>query len=166
MASQGPLSPSTLVDDPTGNYAWANPGNAAVSDDVYSTAVVGAIDSNALKATNFGFSIPSGAFISGIVAEVEAKASSANTSTLYVYAIDTLGDYTSNRSTTIGTADAYYPFGNSTDLWGTTWTVNHINSSSFGVGVTAVNTNNTISIDHIRVTVYYSSSPFPVFLYS
>jgi len=143
MAQTTATSPSTIVDDATvGTVAWTNPDNAKVSDDVWATAsifegedildssvkivkadgtigttnkasgtswsateayfsygsssdlwgetwtaenindvdfgiVLSVIDqgviSHYLKATNFGFSIPTGATINGILAEIERK---------------------------------------------------------------------------------------------
>lgn len=146
MATQGPLSPGTMADDATvGTVAWTNPDNAKVSDNVYATADLvygqdyyktvqlviggsvvgtnpvtplttstpitddnsyisyggstnlfgnsispsqvnssdfgvvfqatshdGTTDSHYLKATNFGFTIPTGATINGVLVETAA----------------------------------------------------------------------------------------------
>ena len=75
----GALSPGTIADDATvGTVAWTNPDNAKVSDNVYATvSLIGIGISHYLKATNFGFSIPTGATINGILVEIEKKDISA-----------------------------------------------------------------------------------------
>jgi len=68
MATQGPNDPGTIVSDPTvGISEWANPGNASADDGANASASLGAgAQTEYLLATNFGFSIPSGATIDGI----------------------------------------------------------------------------------------------------
>src|SRR5260221_361993 len=69
MASQGPLYPGTLANN-GGSYAWSNPSNAASVNTTYASVFVPSkSNSNELKATNFGFTVPSGAAIVGIVVE-------------------------------------------------------------------------------------------------
>lgn len=54
-------------------------------------------------------------------------------------------------------SDAYATYGSNTDLWGETWTVAQINSSGFGVVLSAIGVGSgTAFVDHIRITVYYS----------
>lgn len=73
MATQGPYSPGTMADDSTvGTVTWVNPDNAKASDDVRAIMYYGG-SSHYLKATNFGFSIPAGATINGIVVEIEKR---------------------------------------------------------------------------------------------
>jgi type II secretory pathway pseudopilin PulG len=78
-ASAGYNSPGTLANDnSTGTVAWSNPQNAAASDDSYATSTSsGSQLTYYLKATNFGFSLPSDSTISGIEAGVERKFSSS-----------------------------------------------------------------------------------------
>lgn len=69
----GPNSPTGGADDSSvGTITWSNPTRIVSSNDSYATA---GLDDNQishyLKATNFGFSIPSGAVINGITAEIE-----------------------------------------------------------------------------------------------
>lgn len=57
--------------------------------------------------------------------------------------------------------EAVVNYGGTTDLWGTTWTVNDINSDDFGAAISAIVQFGTARVDHIRITVY-SSSTLPV----
>ena len=78
MATQGPNSGSNFSSLGLGPFTnstnWTNPSNVGASDDSYATNDF-ATDGNAkyLLATGFGFSVPSGATITGIVVETERK---------------------------------------------------------------------------------------------
>lgn len=173
MASSGPNSGGTFANDATvGTVDWSSPSNASASDNAYATAGsgtgAGGITTKYLKATNFGFSIPGGATIDGILVEVEGKHVNAldtdsTTSVKLVKADGTFG--TENKTGGSWTAtDTYRSFGGSTSLWGDTWTPSDINDADFGVGISRnlfredVTTQTVSSIDHIRITVYYSES--------
>ena len=183
MSDTGWISPGTMADDDTvGTVAWNNPDNAKASDDSYATTTPPGqgtkLYTHYLKATNFSFSIPSGATIDGILVELEVVDdsfyNSAFESKTYIVKAD--GSYgTTNKATTdqlLPTTEAYISFGASDELWGETWTSANINDSDFGVGISVVYSDdeNTADIkaDHIRIKVYYTesgvtSAPFPMF---
>lgn len=164
MASSGPNSPGTLANDATvGTIAWTNPGNAAASDNVYATSSSsGAFTTNYLKATNFGFSIPVGATIDGILVEVEKSGNGTTTKFDNSLKLVKGGVIGGTDKTTVDTwplSDTYVSSGSSSDLWGETWTAADINASDFGFSISAKNTGSsaqTIYLDHIRITVYYT----------
>ncbi|HXB12560.1 MAG TPA: hypothetical protein VNZ45_11270, partial [Bacteroidia bacterium] len=52
--------------------------------------------------------------------------------------------------------DTYQTYGGAGNLWGTTWLPSDINSPSFGLSFQADASNSIASVDHIRMTVYYS----------
>lgn len=166
MASQGPNNPGTLVnDDSIGSSAWVNPTNAASSNNSYATCNEGN-ESNYLRATNFGFSIPAGATIDGIIVEVEKRNSSNN-----VLVSDNIARL-SKTSGYVGdnlaagewpTSDTYVSYGGASNLWGTTWSVAEINSSDFGYAISMTPNfegppTTDINVDHIRITVYYTEA--------
>jgi len=159
------LSPGTMADDATvGTIAWTNPDNAKVSDDVYATVFL--LDGEVthyLKATNFGFAIPAGATINGIVAEFEVKSSSSVTthaSDSRIVKSGVIGTTNKGTGAYLSTIEAYISYGNSTDLWGEIWSPSDINASDFGfvlsLNRTASGAGSTASVDHIRITVYYT----------
>jgi len=161
----GALSPQTMADDnATGTVAWSSPDNAKASDDVYATSTFNTAISHYLKATNFGFSILSGATIDGILVEIEKKASVAgrvsDTTVKIVKADATFGTENKALGGTWTTSDTYYSYGSSTDLWDETWTPVDINDADFGVGISGSITGGitAISVDHIRITVYYTEA--------
>lgn len=163
MASQGPLSPGTTSNLDTGEVAWTNTDNVKVSDDVYSTVVLDGISgsSDVIYVRNFGFSIPTGSTIDGILIEVECKTSSG-TNNFDTFIIDEGGDERGSKAGTMTTTEQYHSFGGATDLWGAAagfWTVAKINSINFGSYVQNTQlTSNTLSVDHVRITVYYTES--------
>jgi len=169
--SAGPNSPGSIVDDSSvGDCAWKDPTYAKASDNKYATVSPTPLSgfSHYLKATNFGFSIPSGATINGIKVEIERHAN-YNTGSLWVkdwkvYLLkngNVVGDNKADTSTNWPTSDAYKSYGGSSDLWGTSWTASDINNANFGV-VLAVQMASgvvpppTAYVDHIRITVYYT----------
>lgn len=168
MASEGPNDPGTLVDDDTvGTVPWNDPGNAAASDDSY------AIDNSAsvhishyLKVTNFSFSIPGGSIIDGIVVEIERKkAGNVTTTDEEVFIIKSDGTLGSENKADTATvwpgSDTIVSYGDPSDLWSEAWTPTDINDSDFGVVISAdadIGIFGSISIDHIKITVYYTTS--------
>jgi hypothetical protein len=155
MSQQGPLSPSTIVSDATfGTVAWANPSNAASSDDVWAIAVTGAGQSSEyLKATVFGFTIPPGATILGILLEIERQGASSTDARVRLVK----GNVVQTTDKASGTAwlpfDQIASYGGSTDLWGNTWTDADINGTGFGAVISGQD--HTCSVDHLRITVFY-----------
>lgn len=172
-------SPGTMADDATvGTRAWVNPDNAKISDDVYSAAGGNNADqtiSHYLKATNFGFAIPTGATINGVLVEVEKHSNS------YVSGQDYNRDYSiqlvkggvissdnkADTATDWPDTDSYISYGSSSDLWGETWTAEDINDIDFGIALSVkwfrVGGVAQPNVDHIRITVYYTNiiGPFP-----
>jgi len=164
MASQGPNSPGTMADDATvGSVAWNNPNNAKVSDNVYAMIELGESDyiSHYLKATNFGFSIPEGATIDGIVVEIERKktADTLNDSSIKIIKSDgSFGTTDKSIGAAWSTTESYISYGANNDLWGESWTATDINDANFGVGISAYSDQGDAYIDHIRITVYYTEA--------
>jgi len=171
MASQGPNNPGTVVNLATvGTVYWSNPTYAQASDnyDASATSSSGTVPTTVyLKATNFGFSIPSGVTINGIKVEIEKQCSQQDamrhTSDSEVKIVDHYG----NIGTTNKKSGAYWPstdtpvsYGGATDLWGKSWTPANINDADFGMVISALLVNLdgsvTANIDHIKITVYYT----------
>jgi len=165
MASQGPNSPATAVDDSTvGTETWSSVTDVLTSNNTYANmpCLVSRI-THYVKVTNFGFSIPSGATIDGIVVEVEIKSTGvtgARDSSVKLVKSGTISGTDLARSAAIG-AETYIVYGTSTNLWGLAWTDADINSSLFGAAFAATWTfskGGVIQLDHIRITVYYTAS--------
>lgn len=159
MASSGPNSPSTVVNDATvGVDAWSNPSNATTSNDTYAVFSDGPEfnQSQYLKATDFGFSIPTGSTIDFITASFECQ---TNSGTRGANARIVKGGTISSTEygfTINATTDFYFTPQNSDDTWGETFTAADINSSTFGVVFTVLG--GDVSMDHIRITVTYTEA--------
>ena len=165
MPSQGPNSGGTFADDSSiGTIAWSNVNNAASSNDVYAVASAPSIiDTHYLKATNFGFSIPSGATISGIEVRIERSMSVSgfvvDNSMKAVQGGSIVGAEHATNTHTWTTTDTIDTFGGPMDLWGVTWTPDQINASDFGAAFSAFTTDALdMRIDQMTMTVYYSEA--------
>lgn len=162
------MNPGTVTDDAAiGLTAWTTPNNAKVSDDIYTTYYGDhGYSSHYLIVSNFGFTIPTGATINGIVAQVELHGDGTNVTYLHDYAVRIVKGgaigATDNSSTGINypSTDAYWTYGANNNLWGETWTAEQINASNFGLAYATVNGSgfsHTVYVDHIRITVYYTN---------
>lgn len=161
MPSEGPLYAATVANDSiSGSSAWSNPTNAqgaSAWNNTNASCPVDKTTSHFLRFTAYGFAIPAGATIDGIVVEVARGVSggSATTAAAILYkAGSQVG--TAKTSGEFGSAT----FGNATDLWGTSWTVAEINASGFGFGVQATGGSNgtTITMSGARITVHYTAA--------
>jgi hypothetical protein len=165
MADTGAQSPGTLANDAgIGSTAWSNPGNAASSNNSYATNACSGI-TNYLKATNFDFSsIPSGATIDGIKVEVEAFTNFTafeHTIKLVKGGVVSGDNKSAAGALNVGDPGTYTTYGGIADLWGVALADTDVNSSDFGVVLAYTNGGKgspTVSVDHIRITVYYTAA--------
>jgi len=122
-----------------------------------------------LKATNFGFSIPSGVTINGIVATIVKrggpKVDSNGTWTEPVFDTNVrivkggtiqTAQNKAQTGTAWPTGFSGVSYGGAGDLWGTTWTQADINSTGFGIAIAAQGGPATPEIDSFMITVYYT----------
>ncbi len=164
--SAGPNSGSSFEDDNTvGTVEWDDPSFAETSDDSDAVALSDGI-SHYLKVTGFGFNLPSNAQINGILVEIEKQGSQtaghhSEDSEIKIIKGGTIGSTNKGTTTYWPASDTYVSHGNSTDLWGETWTASDINDVDFGVAISANTTDdpccsdNSANVDHVRMTIYY-----------
>jgi hypothetical protein len=165
-AGQVSRNPGTVADDASngGSTAWGSTGDSAFQDDTYaSSSNVQNETTNYLKATSFGFSIPAGATIDGIVVEVDRFADVASMVFDSEVKIVKGGAVGSTNEASGGfwpasDTDTYQTYGNSSYKWGETWTAADINNANFGVVISASSggTKTNLFVDDIRITVYYT----------
>ncbi len=164
----GPSLPSTAADNGGGGIAWTNPNNIKLEDG--SRASSGLIGPggggglpNSLKASNFGFNLPSNAVIDGIKLRAKVQSFASAVTDFDIHLESTGGVTTAPTSNTPNFGQAWtgslawLTWGGSTSLWGRTWTVAQINSSSFAALVTGYpgTGTGTIEVDAIELTVYW-----------
>lgn len=145
--------------------AWTNPTNVAASDDSRATASITSPNSTHwITCTNFGFSLPAGAVVTGIVVEVEgsdATAPGTTNSDLFAKLIKggTIGGTELSATNVHTSTDAYDTLGSSSNLWGNTLADTDVEASDFGVAIrlTCASGFGSASprIDHVRMTVHY-----------
>ncbi len=152
------------------NTGWTNATVAylATTDTLRTTDSIPLnTQSGNLDTTGFfvGANIPTTAIIRGIQVEIVRRADNTlvdDEDVLLLKAGAAVG--TDHASTTDWpTSDGTVTYGNSSDLWGTTWTAAQINASNFGVRLRVDNDSTSAarlaSINRIRVTVTYTSDP-------
>lgn len=173
MPSQGPLYPGTVTTEigPSGDNDWTNPGNISANDGSEAQITAATYDtgdhSYRLRAQNFGFTIPAGATIDGIVVEIEqrsfAGAAEDQEVRLYNGTGTLVGDDKQTATAWPGTA-TIATYGGSTDDWNAGLTDADVNDVDFGVAhiVLATANNTDIGVDFIRVTVHYTEAPVSI----
>lgn len=162
-------SPASVINNTQlGAVDWINPGNASAADGAKATAFVegSAPNSNWLMATDFGFAIPADATIDGILVEVKLDGDVHDRAFLgpqLVIAGTPTGDMKGTLDAWTLNAPGYTSYGGSSDSWSISPTPTKLNSSDFGFVTAAVynGSDATAYVDHIRITVFYTSESEP-----
>lgn len=150
-------------EDRDGKAAWINPDGITGGVNAYCD-IGAATYSDWLRASNFGFQIPTGSEINGI--EVQIRHFPAAYSTIRdnaLYLVDTggtnIGDSKADLSTYWPAGASIATYGSSSDTWGADWTPFRVNNSNFGIRLSARNYDASIHrawVDWVKVTVYYT----------
>jgi len=160
----------TDVDNNTSDpdeYAWIDLTNLAANAPAYASVDVPPAEySHYLYATNFGFDIPDDAVISGIQVTVRRIVSGDVGLRIRDNTVYLLKDGVQVGSNLADTATSWYryvadkAYGNSVEMWGTTWTPAEINAPDFGVAISVVKAGSTVnrsaSMDSIQISVAYN----------
>jgi len=137
---------------------WGTPNNALLSDDAWATQTG---NGKSLALTNLAKKIPAGATIVGIKVRHERHkdvGSIVGAAGFFLTkdGINLAGNVYSGAATP-DTTDAVEEIGTgTTDMWGTTWTVDEINASTFGVMCGMQVTSGTYYLDHVQIAVWYN----------
>jgi hypothetical protein len=161
--AQSTKAPGTVAnDDSIGTVGWTETGNATASDD--SPAVVtftGAEVSKYLKASTFGFSIPTDAMITGVIVAVEKRWASGlivDKSVRLVVGGTIQGD-DNWKAQKWPTSDTISYYGSSESKWGlASLTPAQVNASNFGAVFSVENLiieGGGAEVDHIQILVFY-----------
>ena len=172
-ATEGPNNGGTAADNAAiGNTSWVNTSNALGSDNAISSAdMFNNRTSHYLVVTNFSFTIPSGATIDGIDAEIEVETDPSgggdcpgygNEYQIRIVKGGVIGSTELGAGASINQVDdAYTSYGGPSSLLGETWTATDINSSGFGFAYSALTTADDdcyVDVDNVRITVYYTEA--------
>lgn len=161
---------TSAEDTSVGSVSWSNYSNATASDDSRVTVEsVGGYTTYYIKATNFGFNIPTGSTIDGIIVEVEKQVGNGGTgntkdnSVRLVKGGTISGDDNASASNwPANGSESFVSYGGTTDLWGLTFDAADINASTFGAVIAAQSTDGgtkNFEVDSIRITVHYTEGP-------
>lgn len=167
MTQAGPKNPGTVTQF-GGAIIWTGIDNIKVSDDTRAISSLTLDDlSRDIIPQNFGFAIPESDIIDGIQVDVELSASAADVIIdggliLSKTVPAPTGDFKKRDQGTFWPSpdDATVIYGDSTDLWGGSWTPAEINAVTFGVMIFAVQEITGLTdarIDHVQVTVFHHS---------
>lgn len=157
----------------SGTIAWGVPANITSDNAVYSTAstsVESFAVSNYLRGTNFGFNVPSGSTINGILVELQLFADAylpaepvviTASQCKIVKGGSAAGTLQSPSFSDITDTESLLTYGSASNLWGTTWSAADINSSNFGFDFQvsfddAISLGNACNVDYIKITVDYT----------
>ncbi len=167
-ATAGPLyaGAGASADGP-GSNPWTDTGYVVgAADNSCANASLGWAEnamSDYLRATNYGFSIPSDTIINGIAVTVLRRDTSGNgaiDADLYLLKGGAMVGTNHAASTKWPTTLTVANYGGAADLWGSSWTAAEINSPDFGISLSATNTHpaasRTASVDYIQITVTYT----------
>lgn len=143
-------SPSAYPID--GTHDWTNGGNLYTENGQYTTAQY--ID-NVGHWGGFGFSIPSYAIIGGIEFKIKGLAASGSNQIVAGFnsiSADTDGTVTVNFTTD----NTEYTFGDSNELFGTTWLPSDFNDGTVIFLLATMVDDIVISVDHVQAKIYYT----------
>ena len=173
QSSQGPMDGTTFsnVAIAGSKSTMTSLTDAKTSDNNYSSNSTG-LASNGdytdyIQISNFGFTIGSGATIDGITVEIERYQSGAKNvkdNAVRIVKGGTIGSTDKSSSSAWASSDpnTYATYGGSADLWGETWTAADINSTDFGIAISAKAAsgnpgNADPRFDHVRITIHFSN---------
>ncbi len=123
-----------------------------------------------MNVTNFGITLFSDAVVQGIQVIVSGTGSGSKISTIqlinggtHIVTLIALASLSSNRADTqsFGSSEVNCTYGDSTDLWGSTWSVATITNTSFGFSFAGTNTKGTPvtvrACGALAIVYYYTS---------
>ena len=177
QTSTGKTSPAegfSFKDTGDSNVGWNDATNITDgSVATYSVAIndgttAEQFDAQILKATNFGFAVPTDSIINGVELEFVAKSSHANkfVDSVFTRKVNLVKDNVILSTNIVdgidvwGTSNTTYTWGNSSEMWGTTLSPADVNSSEFGISIqpqiTSMVNEVIASIATVKLNVYYT----------
>lgn len=146
----------------TGTNLWTWPFGANKFPAMSTPFLTAGQLSEYLQLSGFGFSILSGATITGIQVNMIRERGSPDVQEVRVSLVKT-GSVIQTANKSIGAIWASHlsvTFGGPTDLWGTTWSPADVNAAGFGAVVAVknpgVNNDAQGTVDDLTITVYYT----------
>lgn len=161
--------------DAGGSHPWSNPNNVTSSVSFATVTLTNGLappppalpptNSNALNATQFGFAIPSNETVTGVQITVNAHTNVLTFSALLIVSLMKNGSivFGATKSLVVNSSSTTLTFGGTSDLWGTTWSPNDLNQTTWGVSITAsvAQGGGTVgfSVNNVRATIFGVGGP-------
>jgi hypothetical protein len=166
----GPRNPTVATTgvggprDGSAPTSWANVNNIFANDGANATFNSGGSgwDTSNLTGTGYGFALPAAAIVTGIMVEINWIGTSIQN-----YFVSLNGVTGVSGKTSGVTSSPYIQYGADGDLWGaTSITAAQVNAANFGAAFDATvgftSSGGSVSVDHIRITVYWKYPPADV----
>jgi hypothetical protein len=176
MASVGPNTAGTAASvRGSGDFEWYPTEYSTANDDTYvegNNFGSGIRYSEYLKLTNFGFAVPAGATINGVVVHIHRKFYAPAGGGCYDNTVSLVkggsitGDNKSKVDMWSNSTEQDITYGAVDNTWGTSLTVDDVNASTFGLAlqvylISAVVRGISAQVDYVTMTVYYTAGAAP-----
>jgi len=149
------------------NIDWLNPNRVTSNDNNYATVNLSVGENSGyLKSSNYNLNVPTGSTILGIELTIGRYSSSFFATRIQDIAVSLLkynniiGVNKAVTGTNWPSSETAITYGGPTDLWGTTWNSDEINSNGFGAILQVYNSaalfSFTAYVDYMQITVYYN----------
>jgi len=156
----------TLAASGAGGTSWTNVDNIKAEDSSWARCDIDKNDvSQWCQGFGYNFNIPPSATIEGITVFIKIDGEDDRKLTdSQIFLMDTAGGQKGTnhaRNAPVSESTVTEIYGNSADLWGTTWTPADVNHSNFGAMLEYANSDNSknwVDIDVVWVQVDYSVS--------
>jgi len=149
-------------EDRDGKSLWLNPERIQAEALWSRCEVAKSTYSDWLRASNFGFQIPTGSEINGIVVEI-SRSGDAFLRDSALYLVNSSGTNTGDdkaSGSSYPSSQATATYGSSSDLWGATLSPSTVNNSDFGIRLSVRNGDSSVSraadVYWVKITVYYT----------
>jgi hypothetical protein len=161
----GYSSPSVTGNVSYGNpINWSTPNKAYPSDDTYAQATLSSGDtSKYLRVKDFQFAVPVTAVITGIQARVEKRMDAGGNiqdASVKLSVNDVISGNDRKMSGVWSTTDLAVEYGGRVDMWGLSLSPADVNSSNFGVLVSATRTSGTGTkkayVDDVALQIFFT----------
>lgn len=142
--------------------SWTNPGNITSDNGSAATASWAAFgNTDYLRCTNFGVSLPAGAGITGISVRMDKQATTTGSFHLSLY-LTKNGTSTAGYEKSFALSTGLEEKGWLGNLWGTTWTKAEVEATTFGCLITGLDdlgySGGSAAIDYVQIKVHYNTS--------
>lgn len=146
-----------------GGTAWTNPGNVTSGASYASVTMAALASSQNLQATSFGFSLGSSQTVSGIAVEFDYLGTGITGAvTMNVVMLKAGAATGATNQFACSNSSFTNIIGNSSYLWGASWTFADINNTNFGVAfyvTTAAGGSGTAEIRNVKINIYGLGGP-------